>query len=388
MNVTRLRARTFLAGLTNAALVGLVCAQGGEAPPVPQGQGNEQPSFPGSGLGVDAQGRPLQTPRVVVPQQAQDPEKPQDPLDPIWARPLQQPTFRGFPSFTSPLFGAYPRQGLAPGGREGLVPELPTAEPLTGWPSWVTARNKEPLPHSPELALLVRHSDRVWRRVDADDAFTPLYHYDKLDTLGPGAEVEVRQTGEFEVLFEDSGRLASSGPVALRIAKMTLTEVSVEVGWFTRLRLIGVGREHRVRLPDGTLLVLPADPAEGPPPGQAIVVLERLAEPDQRPGRATVFQGGDRPVRLIPPGGGAEIVLASGQTVTLLLKPRHEGQAASGALDAGGIVPVTRGGVLEFVGRADSAVRWSGATFRPAAGQTLRLDPLQGQPFSGAPGAR
>ncbi len=353
--------------------------QGQDPPPT-----GEYGPFPGTGTGLDAQGRPLMAPRLLT--QPLPPNQPvvQDRLDPIWAQPLPQPAFQGFPSFSSNLFGSYPRPGgvLDPGA---MIPQLPNLGPATGWPSWAVARSKEPLPDSPDLALLVRHSDRVWRRDAKDEPFTPLYHYDKLDTLREGAEVEVRQTGEFEVLFQDSARLVSNGPAELRIVSMTQTEVAVEVRRFTQLRLFAVKREYRLVLPDGTLLVVAGDPAEGPPPGRAEVVLLRSDDGGDRPGRATVYQGGDRPARLLyasDRSGTREAVLDRGMQATLLLQPRRDGQLVSGALDAGTLVPIRSGDAVEFAGGAHATVQWSGAAFHVAAGQTLRLEPLQGRPFA------
>ncbi|MCB9887254.1 MAG: hypothetical protein H6838_17320 [Planctomycetes bacterium] len=381
-----------LAAMVAAGVFALpvLTAQTGQGITPGQQQGQSPPSgaqygpFPGTGTGLDAQGRPLTSPRILTSPQPQDPPLAQDRLDPIWSQPLPQPTFQGFPSFSSNLFGAYPKPGgvLEPGA---MIPQLPKLGPSTGWPAWVVARSKEPLPDSPELAMLVRHSDRVWRRERADEPFTPLYHYDRLGTLRDGAEIEVRQTGEFEILFQDSARLVSSGPAELRIVSMTEAAVAVEVRYFTALRLLTVKREYRLVLPDGTLLVVPGDPAEGPPPGRAEVVLLRAAEGDDRPGRATVFQGGDRPARLVFASDGSgtrEAVLENGHRVTVLLQPRREGQLTDGGLDAGALVPIQKGAAVEFTGGAQATVQWSGAAFRVPPGQTLLLDPLQGRPFA------
>lgn len=342
----------------------------------------EQGPFPGTGTGFDNMGRSLQSPRVLVPQQMEDRQIPLDELDPVWGRPLQQPAFRGFPTFSSTLFGAYPTGQPRGGGIGRIVPRLPLAEEMDGWPSWVKTRGREALPHSPELALLVRHSDRVWHRASSQEPFVPLYHFDKLGTMSSGGEVQVRQTGEFELLFHQSGRLVSTGPCELRVVSMNETSVSIELDWFTAVRMFSAVREHRVHLPDGTIVVVPPDPQEGPPPGQSVLVLQRLLEPDGRAGRATIFQGGDRPARVISPHG--ECLLENGQQCTILLQPRREDGFAAGELRTENCAAVPQGDVLQIMGGEGAAVHWSGATFRPGAGQRLLLDPMQGQPFAPA----
>ncbi|MFM1871174.1 MAG: hypothetical protein RL398_596 [Planctomycetota bacterium] len=295
-----------------------------------------------------------------------------DPLDPIWGRPLQQPQFAGFPSFAQGLFGGYPR---AAEGELPVVPRLPILPAASGWPSWVRAASKEPLPNAPELALLVRHSDRVWRRERGDDPFTPLFYFEKMDGLVDGSEISVRQTGEFELIFYESGRLLSSGPADIRLGEMNESRVVVEIRRFTNLRFEGVGREHELRLPDGSVVLVPADPTEGPVPGKAILTFTPVTPPGAPVSRYGLFHGGDRPVRVRTAGG--EIVLEQGHRIELLVAPPRDG-ARSLELATDGVVPVRRGAQVEVEGAPGGTVRWLGASFRTEAGTKLRLTPLQG----------
>jgi hypothetical protein len=305
-----------------------------------------------------------------------------DRLNSTWSRPLQQPQFVGFPTFTSALSGAYPLPGGLPGalppGFE--LPVLPGAAAPTGWPSWARAASKEPLPNAPELALLVRHSDRVWRRERPEDAFTPLFYFEKLDGLVAGAEISVRQRGEFELLFYDTGRLVASGRTDLRLGAMDEKQVVVHVDTLWNLRLEGAGRSHEFLLPDGSSLLIPADPEEGPPPPRAVLTLAPIQAPGAERTRYSVFHGGGRPVRVRT--AGQEVVLEGGHRIELFVaKRRHHGPTSPELLAEQALV-VRDGDALVAEGAEAAGVHWLGASFRPAAGSRLRIDPIQGKPFA------
>lgn len=331
---------------------------------------SQQPQQSGQGGGQQQGTQPYQG----VPMSPDEFEQAtrRDPLDPIWGRPLQQPQFAGFPTFAQGLFGGYPRptEGAAP-----AIPRLPILPPASGWPSWVRASTKEPLPNAPELALLVRHSDRVWRRERGDEPFTPLFYFEKMDGLVDGSEISVRQTGEFELIFYESGRLMSSGPAELRLGEMNEARVVVDIRRLTNLRFEGVGREHELRLPDGSVVIVPADPTEGPVPGRAILTFSPVTAPGVPVSRYALFHGGDRPVRVRTAGG--EYVLEQGHRIELMVAPPKEG-VRSAELAADGVLPVRRGAQVEVEGAAGGSVRWLGATFQVGAGSKLRLSPLQG----------
>jgi hypothetical protein len=163
----------------------------------PQQQPAPMPTLPGAQQGQQGQqGQPGNGRQGTAEQQGPviDP-RPRDPIDPTWTRLQQARQFQGFPVFPTRLsgYGAYPSSGTPP---SGFVPVLPPAGPeVADWPGWLRLRGREALPYSPEVALLVRHTDRVWWRRDPEAAFVPLFFHDKIGALRAGSEVQVRQAG-------------------------------------------------------------------------------------------------------------------------------------------------------------------------------------------------
>ncbi|MBX3463469.1 MAG: hypothetical protein KF830_09875 [Planctomycetes bacterium] len=312
------------------------------------------------------------------------PSQPRLWLDPSWQRMPSPGDFQGFPTFPSRLagYGNYPLPGLP--GEAVDVPLLPLADPEPpGWPGWMRLRQREALPFAADLALLVQHADRVWWRRQRDDAFVPLYFHDKLRTLPVGAEVEVRQAGDFELLFHTSSRLVAHGPTELQIAALDEAAVEVELRRFTRLRLQVNGRGHRLRLPDGSQLEVDAEPAAGETAGQVLVLLQRADEPSRFGGRATIFNAGSRAVRWAHAFGAQR--LDPGEILTMFLTP-PPAPIGAGLVAEGGRSE-NDGAAITFRGGDGAALSWCGARFEVGAGRTLRLDPLQGAPFAGdAPG--
>lgn len=330
---------------------------------------------------------PLPRGRAVTPQQPEQREPPQvrDPLDPIWVRPPQPAPFEGFPVFPSQLsgYGNYPFAGLSGTGGAGQLPAntplLPTAPPEPpGWPRWVRLRSKEPLPYAADLALLVRHADRVWWRQATDDAFVPLYHFDKFRAAKNGAEIQVRQAGEFELLLHSSSRLVAQGPTDLQLGELTETGVAITVRQFTRLRLQVTARDHAVRLPDGSLLSVDGVPGEAEPTGSVVVLLQRADEPSRYGGRATLFNAGARSVRWRDAFG--ERRLEPGHRLTMFLAPPASGIGAE--LVARGVQTTLEGPVLRCDGADGGELSWCGARIQVGRGRHVRLDPLQGEPFA------
>jgi hypothetical protein len=363
---------------------------------------------PATGLGTIPV--PSTTPRATPNAPPIEPQAPRDPLDPIWQPLAPRPSFAGFPVFPSRLqsYGSYPGGPTTtpPAGELGglaallgVMPKLAPEDP--GWPTWLKARSRTPLPYAPNLALLVRNADRVWTRAVDDEAFVPLFHHDKLRTLTVGAEVKVPAAGEFELLLHDSGRLIASGPTELRLQTMDPTQVEVVVRTLTRLRLELAGRIHRYRLPDGsTLLVgrsideppaamLPRAPGSAEPPattpaappvpvGNAIVTLERADEPGWLGGRATLFNGGTR--QVVWQHAFGECFLEPGQRVVLFLSPPATPIPAALATD---VATTPDGRVLQAHANEAGSLAWCGARFELPAGTSLRLDALLGEPFGG-----
>ena len=303
-------------------------------------------------------------------------------FDSQWVTAPRPLPFAGFPA-TAPAglsgFGSYPVAGqAAPGG----LPILPlSVDEPPDWPRWLRTDGATPLPYVPEQALLVRHAERVWWKSPDDDVFVPLYFYDKVRSVVVGTEVEVRQSGEFEVLFHAGGRLVSQGQVHLRIETMDEKRVALLLDRFTNLRMVVSGREYTIGLPDGSTITVPADvpPAtpDEPAVGPAQLVFGRAMEPGRFGGRAAVWNGGERPVQWHHAFG--EETIQPGQRVQFFLLPVARPIAAAVVAGSASVQP--DGPCVDCRATSDSQVSWCGARFALPKGSTLRLDPLQGEPF-------
>jgi hypothetical protein len=259
---------------------------------------------------------------------------------------------------------------------DGGVLALPEAEPEVGWPNWASTRDREALPFAEHLALLVRHGDRVWWKLPEEEAFVPLYFHDKFRALTVGSAVEVRQSGEFELLLHRSTRIVARGRTELVLDEMNPERVRVTVKSLTRLAVTAGGREHVIDLPDGSQLLLPtAAVAEDESLG---VLLERVIEPSWLGGRATLFNVGISDVRWTQ--GRREVVIPPGHRVTFFLTPPAMPYAAP--LLSEGARADLEDGVMVVKASNPVGISWSGARFQLPAGCQLRLDPLQGQPFT------
>ncbi|MBL9078683.1 MAG: hypothetical protein JNL08_14330 [Planctomycetes bacterium] len=325
--------------------------------------------------------------------QPNQPQQPRDPLDPVWGT-LPRPSFDGFPVFPSRLsgYGGYPQPArpLQPGQLPtvqfppGLMPLLPVAAPEPpGWPAWVRLAEREPLPFAPDRALLVQNSDRVWWRGTTDEPFVPLFFHDKLRALEPGAEVEVRQSGEFELLLHTSSRVVATGPTELRLVAMDAGHVELDLRSFTRLRVQARDRDHVLRLPDGSRLEAAAPAPDEAAPGPVLLLLQRADEPSRYGGRATIFNIGARPVRWVHAFGTT--TLEPDHRVTMFLRPPAIAVGAGLAELGGRAEPTSGGRALDFRGADDAELSWCGARFQVGAGSVLRLDAGQGAPFAPIP---
>jgi hypothetical protein len=349
-------------------------------PPLPPPSTTQQPSAqqPSTTLPMDLYGQEQR-----LQQMGTSMYRGRNPFDPIWTPLPTGPAFQGFPTFAArlPGYGTYPTVG----GAQGVVPLLPpAAEEDPGWPGWVRLRQREPLPFASDVGLLVRHSDRVWSRATKEDAFVPLYHHDKLRTLGVGSEVQVRQAGEFEVLLHDSTRLIARGPTDLEFVTLSPTAVVIVVRTFTWLHLRVAGREHTISLPDGSDLLVRDDPEATADVGQAFVLLRRADEPKRYGGRATMFNGGGRDVIWRHAFG--ETTLPGSHVLTMFLSAPEAVVPAPVVTKAAQSEP--EGEALRFTSAAaDARVSWCGASFDLGAGRSVRLDPVQGRVFTVPPAA-
>jgi len=303
-------------------------------------------------------------------------------LFPTWVRPE---AFQGFPVFPPSLgnYGAYPTGpggGMQlPLGASQLPPPAPPATP--DWPAWIQSRRPVSLPYEPNVAVVVRQADRVWWRSGIDEPFVPLYHHDNARALTAGAELQVRNTGEFLLMLHGGTRISSFGTASVRLDQLSDTAAVFALTEFTWAQLHAASRGFECSLPDGSRLVCdpPLDPqAAGPGIGDAGVRIERVIEPGRYSGRATIFNFGDRMVRWVTPL--AEIKLMPGYRVTMLLAPTGGG-ALPGSLTEDRAAALADGEKRVWQAEEDGSVAWSGAQFRMPRGARLVIDPLLGDPF-------
>lgn len=310
-------------------------------------------------------------------------------LYPTWSTGPTQVPFAGFRTPVAPTlraFGGYPlEQVLGTLMEPGELPLIPFAVRVSeapDWPRWVRDRNAMPFPFVPEQALLVRHTDRVWVRGPQEDAMVPMYHHDRVRSVVPGTAVEVRHSGEFELMLHLGGQIMSQGPVALQIEQLTPELVSLRFAQLTKLRLQVTGREHHLQLPDGSTVVIPADSAaadpEAPAQGQAQLQFDRLEEPTRTAGRIALWNSGLRTVQWRHAFG--EVSIAHGQRVFLLVQAAEP--AIGTRLAAQNVQWQRDGKLLRGTSSGLGEVSWSGARFQLPAGASVQLDPLQGDPFA------
>lgn len=313
-------------------------------------------------------------------------QNPLDRLTSTWVREAPAAPFQGFPVFAPGLagYGQYPGGTPRPGMPPILQllprgPALPPLPPENGWPGWARLRTRSPVPFGEDLALLVRHSERVWWQSEAEEPFVPLPFHDKMRGAKAGAAVEVRQAGEFELIQHDGSRLVALGPSLVRVRALGADEIVLHCERFTHLRLFGQLRAHRVVLPDGSTLrwggLGPDDPAAA-----VLVHLDReVAEPGWFGGRATLTNYSDRPVVWQHTFG--EVQLRRGERCAFFLVPSRTGTAAGLSLQAAS--RQARGADLVCTAEPTGGeVHWCGASFHLPGGASLRLEPLQGAPFA------
>lgn len=321
-----------------------------------------------------------------------------NPFQERWSQPRTLQLSRGFPIFPSQFaqLGGYattPDTLTSP-----TSPMLPTPAPAAdepmGWPTWARLKSKEPLPFAPDAALLIRHAERVWFRSEAAEPFVPLAFHDKLRGLKPGASVEVRSIGEFELLLHNSSRLIARGPTMVHVDELAEGKVELRVPTVSWLRIATTGRDHAIALPGGATLRLPAPPPavvpsflpapvpmSAPLPGVTDVVVDRLYEPGWLGGRATVTNLGSTTVTWSCHGG--DVPIGPGQRITFFVSA--PGAPLPAELALGGATRADDGDAVVCRAVQDATVSWSGASFAAPKGATVRFEPQQGRPFVAAP---
>jgi hypothetical protein len=105
--------------------------------------------------------------------------------------------------------------------------------------------------------------------------------------------------------------------------------------------------------------------------------LEREVATEDPFGRATLFNGGGRPVRWMSNAG--EVVIQPAQRVTLLLAPSVN--PLPDLLTEDGVRAEVVGAKRRWLALQAGVVSWSGARFALPKGASLQLDPMLGDPF-------
>lgn len=214
-----------------------------------------------------------------------------DEFQSIWSVP-SAPKFSGFPTFPArlPGYGNYPlpvnqATGASPGGTAAnnpfVLPLAPAEPEPSGWPTWIRAQAKKPLPFAPDLGLLISQDGRIWHRDADDQPFEPVLGYEKFASLPVGASVETRGAATFEVLLHESTRVQARGLTALKVTSLDEQTVHLTFTELSWLRLSASGRTNRFTLPDGSTIEFAA---KQPPPPDLISIFSGGASPLGTPG--------------------------------------------------------------------------------------------------------
>jgi hypothetical protein len=303
-------------------------------------------------------------------QQGYDPQNPYR-FDHPFTRPPQAPG-QGFPEFPPNMqWGGYPAPGnlLQPPDLARNASPAPLLPEPPDWPSWVKINTRYELPYEADHAVLFRLAERVWYRTPDEDAFLPLYHFDKIRPLPRGSRIQVRQTGTFLLLLHEGSQISANGITDLELVQLDDQGLRVQVAAFTTLRLLCRQRPCELMLPDGSsLLAGPGKDDDGP--------VQLQLQRDEA--RAAIFNAGKRPVLLRTPFGDHQ--LDPGRRSQMLLVPPDPPIAQ--ALSHPGVEVQEQDGALLCKGGPDGRLTWSGARIALPAGASLRIDPLQGRPFA------
>lgn len=316
--------------------------------------------------------------RWMPPPEWASPMAPQSMSTPV--PPPYRPGFQGLKS-TTPMYSAFPSypKGFGPPPRVGgFLPEE-TRDPTMAewsapalprddrgrWPSWIeTGVPNLEKSSAPERAALVRMADRVWFLAPDDTAFVPIPFYDKFRIVDSGTFVEVRNKGEFQMVFHDGAWLRSIGATSLGVPVMSSSIAELQLTAFRRLWLHAKDRTMHVLLPDGSKLELAGTK----------LYLEREGQ------RGMVFNNGPRAMRWIGRVGEREIPPA--HRIEIFLEGTTAPYLAAALQLQGAVRAEPEGRDVMVRGEAGGgAVTWSGALIKVRGGTSVHLDPLAGKGF-------
>ena len=273
------------------------------------------------------------------------------------------PFYGGIPNTPRnvPGSGGFPGAG-APGAQPGGIGGLPlrrVTDSVDRWPSWIDGGDRADMKSTPEQAVLVRVSDRVWFRAPNDSSFVPLAFYDRFRFMVSGTEIQVRGRGEFQVILHSGGTLRSRGPCEVSVSNMDSKEVAMELGNVDRMWIKAGLRPFRVVMPDATLLSF----------SNTLAYIERKGD------RCHVANLGKGLLRYSGAAGDGEL---KGPKQIRLWMQAAKVAVHSRELNAQGGVATSRNGeATKVVGARGGQVAWSGALFRVGEGATLEIKPLR-----------
>ncbi|MHC5065092.1 MAG: hypothetical protein ACYTG5_14090 [Planctomycetota bacterium] len=280
--------------------------------------------------------------------------------------------FQGFPNYPPswPGFGGYPMGEGMPMPYDGIerTPSLPRSLPPRpdDWPSWFSrsARAGEGA-FLPDMALLVRSSDRVWFKAHDEVVFVPLTFYDKGRVLRVGAEVEVRHKGDYELHFHGGAYLRSRGPCRVEVQSLTANGNELKIDNYYEAWLVTRLLPLRASLPNGAVVEVQ---------GNSMLRLQ------QENGIGILTHTGEGSVTYQSEVGAVDIPHA--HRVRFFLKPKTSPlMSLSLQLDSG--LRTERDGRVLTVngGESGGTLIWGGIRISLQPGQVLRLDPLAGGGF-------
>lgn len=280
---------------------------------------------------------------------------------------------------------------------------------LRRWPTWVdvggpasrveSLRNTEggERPQASEC-YFVRMSDRVELRPAGEKGFFPLEFWDTSRRLGIGSRVRLSGRGRAVMIFSDGTQIEMVGEGEVAFVQGTIDRLVLEIKRcthsFVRLGVRGV----EIRLPDRSVVRGRRGSFE----------LRRLTHDvgtvggaERRLERLELINWGDDALRLqateaLRSGTESSIELPSRRRTLLMLVDSDEDGAPEsrddlpktipgGGLDMRAGVHATlrkdRRGLQVEARSGDAILRWGGTRMRVPVGTSLRIDPMQGDPF-------
>ena len=107
---------------------------------------------------------------------------------------------------------------------------------------------------APSRAILIRGSDQIWFLDPEEPAFLPLAYYDTVRVVEDSSQIQVRDKGEFELIFHGGTRLESHGPIDLFVRELSEQRIDLRLEQLTNVRIDCRAHPTVITLPDGSIL--------------------------------------------------------------------------------------------------------------------------------------